>query len=339
MSDTAIVWDRGVHRRRRRTGAPARPEAAGAVPVGLPATRGRFGDLLAPLTLSSFRDVVSEVEQKLRIVNQTLWSLELDTRSFERILQEMLGSITAKTRELLDADRATIFLLDAERNELWSIIADGTDGQPLELRIPADQGIAGEAASTGRVINIPRDFYDDPRSAFAQVQDRRNGYRTHSMLTLPLIDGEGRLVAVVQLMNKLVPGAARPGGPEGQLDPIGFSAEDEALLAEFSPTIRLILGELPLLLPGHAEAACCHGPDAGHPIPRPEQPRSPGHPATRHARGPATPPRGSRHALGSSTAPRTSCGPAWSRQAASRANCASRWARGSPGSWPAQGSR
>ena len=169
--------------------------------VSIVTTKDTFSSYLAPLTKDTFKQVVTGVEEKLRIVNQTL-SL-LDGQEFETILQEMLQSITLKTGELLGADRTTIFLLDDEKHELWSIVAEAEGERSLEIRLPADQGIAGEVATFKRVVNIPHDFYDDPRSNTAKRQDQRNGYRTYTMLALPLLSEQGDLVAVVQLLNKL----------------------------------------------------------------------------------------------------------------------------------------
>lgn len=208
---------------------------------GLATTKGNFSAFLAPLTQETFKEVVTDVEQKLKVVNQTLSMLELDTQSFEAILQEMLDAITVKTRELLGADRATIFLLDEDKNQLWSIVAEGDDGKPLELRIPADKGIAGEVATFKTVINLPYDFYDDPRSAFAQIQDKKNNYRTYSMLTLPLLSEDESLVAVVQLINKLKPNVGVDAPLADRVDTIGFLPDDEVVFDEFSPSIRLIL--------------------------------------------------------------------------------------------------
>ncbi len=70
----------------------------------------------------------------------------LDYQGFETILREMLHSITLKIGELLGADRTTIFLLDQEKQELWSILAEGEANRSLEIRIPADKGIAGEVS-------------------------------------------------------------------------------------------------------------------------------------------------------------------------------------------------
>ncbi|MBO3458846.1 GAF domain-containing protein [Aetokthonos hydrillicola Thurmond2011] len=209
-------------------------------PVGaLAKQKGTISTFLAPLTQDTFKQVVAEVEQKLKIVNQTLSML--DSQGFETILQEMLHSITLKTGELLGADRTTIFLLDEEKKELWSILAEGEGDRSLEIRIPADKGIAGEVASDKKVINIPFDFYTDPRSVFAQQQEQITGYRTYTMLALPLLNEQGQLVAVVQLLNKL----KRPDIPEApiseRIDPRGFTSTDEELFQEFAPSIRLIL--------------------------------------------------------------------------------------------------
>ena len=207
--------------------------------VSLTTQKGTISQFLAPLTKDTFKQVVQEVEQKLQVVNQTLSML--DYQGFETILQEMLHSITLKTGELLGADRTTIFLLDEEQQELWSILAEGKSKRPLEIRIPANKGIAGEVASFKRVVNIPFDFYDDPRSIVAQEQDKRNGYRTYTMLALPLLNTEDKLVAVVQLLNKLKPIHDIDDPLHERIDTKGFTEVDENVFLEFAPSIRLIL--------------------------------------------------------------------------------------------------
>ncbi|MDZ8025523.1 MAG: GAF domain-containing protein [Nostoc sp. DedQUE01] len=211
-----------------------------SAPVGALATRqGTFSTFLAPLTQDTFKQVVKDVEQKLQIVHQTLSML--DSQGFETILQEMLHSITLKTGELLGADRTTIFLLDEEKQELWSIVAEGEGDRSLEIRIPANKGIGGEVATFKQVINIPFDFYDDPRSHFAQAQEKRTGYRTYTMLALPLLNEHGQLVAVVQLLNKLKSGSNSNAPLAERIDTNGFICADEQLFQEFAPSIRLIL--------------------------------------------------------------------------------------------------
>ncbi|MBD2493600.1 GAF domain-containing protein [Nostoc sp. FACHB-280] len=211
-----------------------------SAPVGALARRkGTISTFLAPLTQDTFKQVVTEVEHKLQIVHQTLSML--DSHGFETILQEMLQSITLKTGELLGADRTTIFLLDEEKQELWSIVAAGEGDRSLEIRIPADKGIAGEVATLKQVVNIPFDFYNDPRSIFAQAQEKVTGYRTYTMLALPLLNEQGQLVAVVQLLNKLKSIHDINAPLAERIDSKGFTSSDEQLFQEFAPSIRLIL--------------------------------------------------------------------------------------------------
>ncbi|MEM9244521.1 MAG: adenylate/guanylate cyclase domain-containing protein, partial [Cyanobacteria bacterium P01_F01_bin.153] len=190
----------------------------------------------------TFKQVVSDVEARLDVVNQTLSMLDVlndNQGGFESVLEEMLESISLKTGELLNADRTTIYLLDEEKDELWSKVAKGMP----ELRFPASVGIAGEVAQFRKVVNIPYDFYDDPRSAAAKKFDQQSGYRTYTMLALPLLNEDGGLVAVVQLINKLKPdaGNSSQASLSDRIDLKGFTEDDEQVFREFAPSIRLIL--------------------------------------------------------------------------------------------------
>ncbi len=200
-------------------------------------TNGSFASVLAPLTPEKFSEVVSEVEQRLRIVNQTLGMLNTD---FDVILDEMLKAIRGKIGELLSADRTTIFLVDVDKNQLWTNVTD-EKGKNIEIRISTEPtSIAGEVATFGKIVNIPFDFFDDPRSTQAKKQFERTGYRTYSMLAMPLLNDNDQLVAVVQLINKLeIIDSSIP--LENRVDNIGFTEEDQALFAQFAPSMRLIL--------------------------------------------------------------------------------------------------
>ncbi|MDY6938485.1 MAG: GAF domain-containing protein [Cyanobacteriota bacterium] len=225
----------------REASSPPRQSTSSSA---LAISQGSFSTFLAPLTKDSFREVVSGVEDKLKVVNQTLGMLDslLDSQGFDAILNEMLRSITEKTGELLNADRSTIFLLDEDKDELFTIVAKDEKGNALELRFPATVGIAGEVATEKKPVNIPYDFYNDPRSAAAQQFDKKNNYRTYTMLAMPLLNEEtGNLVAVVQLLNKLKHDVDPHGRLEDKIDRQGFSSEDEQVFREFAPSIRLIL--------------------------------------------------------------------------------------------------
>jgi phosphoserine phosphatase len=93
-----------------------------------------------------------------------------------------------------------VFLLDREKGELFSRTATGLDASPAaEIRFPVGRGIAGEVARTGTPVNIP-DAYADPR--FNPEFDRRSGFRTANLLTLPLTGHDGAIVGVLQVLNK-----------------------------------------------------------------------------------------------------------------------------------------
>src|SRR3954470_6630595 len=86
-------------------------------------------------------------------------------------LDDLLVTIISKTAEVLDAERATLFLYDPEHNELWSKTADRLEIR--EIRFPVGAGIAGDVARTRAVENIP-DAYADPR--FNRNFDKLTGY-------------------------------------------------------------------------------------------------------------------------------------------------------------------
>jgi PAS domain S-box-containing protein len=190
------------------------------------------------------KNIGGEGHQEREILNLILSALDniIDHRGFDAVLYEMLQKITLKTGELLNADRATIFLLDEEQNELWAIVAKDENGKNLELRIPATVGILGEVATFKKVVNIPYDFYDDPRSVNAKKSCERIGYRTYSLLAIPWLNDEtGKLIAVVQLINKLKPNHQDYGTLDEQIDKVGFTQADEQIFREFAPSIRLLL--------------------------------------------------------------------------------------------------
>ena len=207
-----------------------------------------LSDILKPLNPDDFGDIIRDVccegHRERQTLNQILSFIDciLDGRGFESVLHEMLQDITLKTGELLNADRTTIFIFDREPNELWAIVAKDENGKNLELRFPANLGIAGEAATEKKVVNIPYDFYDDPRSVNVKKFDGRTGYRCYTMLAMPLLDeGTGELMAVVQLINKLKPNHKDYDTLGEQIDNLGFTQADEQVFREFASSIRLVV--------------------------------------------------------------------------------------------------
>ena len=110
-------------------------------------------------------------------------------------LDSLLGLIIVRAMELLDAERATLFLYEEQTDELVSRIAAEED----EIRCPADRGLAGAAAKSGKTVNVA-DAYADER--FNPEIDRQTGFHTRNILSVPLHDYEGSLVGVLQVLNK-----------------------------------------------------------------------------------------------------------------------------------------
>jgi sigma-B regulation protein RsbU (phosphoserine phosphatase) len=137
-------------------------------------------------------------------------------------LDDLLQVIVEKAAEVMDADRATLFLYDESRNELWSKTTQRLEIK--EIRLPLGVGIAGHVAKTRTPINIP-DTYADAR--FDPDFDKETGYRTRSILCLPLIGNGDRLIGVIQVLNKK--------------DQEAFNEADESLLGGLSAHITVAL--------------------------------------------------------------------------------------------------
>ena len=110
-------------------------------------------------------------------------------------LMTMLSEVVSAAKQVLKADRGSVWLYDSVADELVLEIATGI----APVRVPANAGLAGACASTRRIINVP-DCYADER--FNRDVDRRSNYRTRCMLTLPLVDHKDVLVGVMQVLNK-----------------------------------------------------------------------------------------------------------------------------------------
>jgi phosphoserine phosphatase len=117
-------------------------------------------------------------------------------------LQEVLGLLVQCAMELLAAERASVFLYEPETKELVSRVAAGVE----QIRVPADRGISGATISQGQTLLV-EDAYADER--FNPDVDRKTGFRTRNLLSLPLRGHLGDLVGVLQVINK-IDGAFEP---------------------------------------------------------------------------------------------------------------------------------
>lgn len=143
------------------------------------------------------------------------------TVAAETDIEVLLKVITEETKAAIQADRCSVFLYDRKTNELWSKVALGMDSQ--EIRFPADKGLAGHVVKTGETINI-KDAYLDDR--FNKEIDHQTGYRTKTILCMPITNLKQEIIGAFQVLNKL----------NGE-----FSEEDEDLLVAIGSSAGIAL--------------------------------------------------------------------------------------------------
>lgn len=174
------------------------------------------------LSTDQFRLVL---EQLTREFEHFLRAIDLiNHNALETLLEKILEALTLKIGQILQADRTTIFLVDEEKGQLWSKIAQTEGSQPLEIRVPMSVGIVGHVARTGESLNIAN-AYD--HTLFNPDIDRQTGYQTRNILCMPIYNTKQQVVAVVELLNKAEAAA--------------FDPQDESLFREFADSMGIIL--------------------------------------------------------------------------------------------------
>ncbi|MFN3260078.1 MAG: GAF domain-containing protein [Pikeienuella sp.] len=134
-------------------------------------------------------------------------------------LNRLLNKVMSEATRMLDAERSTLFLNDEKTGELFSHVGAGLDS--FEIRLPNTAGIAGTVFSTGKTINIPHAYAD---LRFNPSFDRQTGFFTRSILCVPVVNKQGKVIGVTQVLNK-------HGGP--------FDGEDESRLKAFTAQIAI----------------------------------------------------------------------------------------------------
>jgi adenylate cyclase len=136
-------------------------------------------------------------------------------------LAALLQKVMSEATRMLNAERATLFLNDEKTNELFSKVGLGL--QAAEIRLPNHLGIAGAVFISRQTINIPYAYAD---LRFNPAFDKKTGYFTRSILCVPVINKDGKIIGVTQVLNKR-------SGP--------FTAEDESRLKAFTAQVSIAL--------------------------------------------------------------------------------------------------
>ena len=193
--------------------------------VEMLASSNRKGELKRVVEDMAQDQFAQLLEQVTRESKQFLDTMQLaNSEAFESMLDQALEAFAFKLSRILRCERASLFLIDADRGELWLKVAEEEGGKPVEVRMPMSAGIAGHVATTGEGVRVD-DAYQHPN--FNPEVDSQTGFRTRSILCLPLRSGEGSVFAVAQLLNRC------DGKP--------FDEGDEARFADFASSIGVIL--------------------------------------------------------------------------------------------------
>jgi len=136
-------------------------------------------------------------------------------------LASLLQRVMREATRMLNADRSTLFLNDEKTNELWSQVGEGLEVR--QIRFPNHMGIAGTVFLSGESMNIPHAYAD---LRFNPSFDKQTGYFTRSILCVPVVNKNGKVIGVTQVLNK-------KGGV--------FSSEDESRLRAFTAQISIAL--------------------------------------------------------------------------------------------------
>src|SRR5271168_1866385 len=179
--------------------------------------------------LSRFGAVVLALAERRGAMEELSCIVEATKRLNSTLdLGELIHIILQIATRQTGAERGTVFLVDKEREEIWSLVGLGLEQHAI--RLPITKGIAGCVAREGAAIRL-ENAYDDPR--FEPEVDKKLGFRTGRLLCLPIRNEDGVIVGVLQLLNKKEP----------------FTEEDEAFIDTLSIHVAIALERAQL----HAE--------------------------------------------------------------------------------------
>lgn len=168
--------------------------------------------LRASLSVSRMEENQRREAEMLGVVTEISSEIQLGP-----LLQMIMSMVT----RMLNAERSTLFLNDEQTNELYTEIGEGLGA--IRIRVPNDQGIAGTVFQTAESVNIPHAYAD---LRFNPATDRRTGFFTRSILCVPVLNKQGRVIGVTQVLNKV-------GGT--------FTRDDQNRLRAFTAQISIAL--------------------------------------------------------------------------------------------------
>lgn len=185
----------------------------------------RSGELLGhvdALSTKQFLELLDNVTAEFRAYVQVFQIGSKD--AVQGLFDSVLTATTLKMIHIMQADRGTLYFVDQAAGLLRSRIATGAGDSMISLEAPIAQSIAGQVVVTRRSLNI-KDAYQS--EFFNPSFDQASGYRTKTMLCMPIFRSTGEIFAVAQLINR------------AQQD--SFTSDDEEQFSAFADPLGVIL--------------------------------------------------------------------------------------------------
>lgn len=113
----------------------------------------------------------------------------------KKSLEDGLPHIAKYVKEVVPAERCSIFIYNAKKNELWTTLADGIE----KITIPVDKGIVGYTVKVKKPV-VTNDAYAHPE--FLTEVDDKTGYKTNNIVTAPIFNSKREIIGVLELLNK-----------------------------------------------------------------------------------------------------------------------------------------
>ena len=113
----------------------------------------------------------------------------------KKSLEEGLPLISKYVKDVINADRCSIFIYNQTKKELWTTLSDGVD----KISVSPDSGIVGHTLDIKKPV-IENNAYSNPH--FLQEIDKETGYKTKNLITAPIFNSQRDIIGVLQLLNK-----------------------------------------------------------------------------------------------------------------------------------------
>jgi len=113
----------------------------------------------------------------------------------KKTLADGLPLISIYAKNVIGAERCSIFIYDAKKQDFWTTLADGVE----KIIVPSDKGLVGHTLKIKKPV-VANDAYSHPE--FLSEVDKETGYKTRNVITSPIFSSKREIIGILQLLNK-----------------------------------------------------------------------------------------------------------------------------------------